>query len=107
VKNPYVLDQRGYSEGDPGTPKDRPNEIVPTLSAEKLAAEIASHKKWPGSKNVVLYSCSTGDGGKASFAKKLAKLLKVPVYAPTDVLYMKKGSPDSIDNNGKFERFEP
>ena len=56
----------------------------------------------------MLYSCQTGFGGIRSFAKQLAKLLNVPVYAPTDDLNFggAHGVPTSIDNGGTFERFD-
>jgi len=101
MDNPYIQDQRKYDSGDPDGPD------VPTLTADQLADIIKEHRKWDGSKNVVLYSCSTGDGDKKSFAQKLAKLLKVPVWAPTDVLRMSGGRPVSIDNGGSFQRFDP
>ncbi len=101
MNTPYIQDQRGYDSGDPDGPD------VPTVTPAQLADIIKSNPKWDGSKNVVLYSCSTGDGGKKSFAKKLAKLLKVPVWAPTDVLNMSGGSPVSINNGGSFQQFNP
>lgn len=107
MKVPFILDQRGYPNGDPGTPDDHPDEKVPILTAEQLAKIIMADPNWKSATNVVLYSCNTGDGGDKSFAKRLARILKKRVYAPTNVLRIRGGVPVSIDYNGVYLPFNP
>lgn len=82
---------------------------VPKLGPKEFADMIKKHPKWPGSNEVVLYSCKQGKGGDKSFAKKLANELGVPVWAPTDNLQYgdKPGQSTGISNGGKWQKFMP
>jgi RHS repeat-associated protein len=56
------------------------------LTPQDLADIIKARNDFKNTKEVVLYSCRTGKGPN-SFAEQLAKILKIPVWAPSDYLW--------------------
>ena len=94
----YYKSQQEFQSHEP-----RPTPVSP----KQLANMIKHDSRWGASCNVVLYSCETGYGGVRSFAQTLANILKVAVYAPTDILTMDNGRPVKIDNGGTFQKFDP
>lgn len=83
------------------------------LTARQLAAELERNPRWhhdlERSECLVLYSCNSGaatPSGFPAFAARLASCLKMPVVAPTDVLWM-SGGRGSVARGGRFEVFYP
>lgn len=95
-----------------GTPRNVIYEDKYLIDPETMAYIISGRRDWKGS-DIRLISCSTGREDKYGncFAKKLAKHLKVNVYAPIDDVYIKNGElfvgDDLIPENEGFKWFKP
>lgn len=83
------------------------------LTAPQLAAELERNPRWhhdlERSECLVLYSCNSGaatPSGFPAFAARLASCLKMPVIAPTNVLWM-SGGRGEVARGGRFEVFYP
>ena len=83
------------------------------VTARQLAAELERMPRWHDdlehSECLVLYSCNSGaatPSGFPAFAARLASYLKMPVVAPTNVLWM-SGGRGSVAGGGRFEVFYP
>lgn len=95
-----------------GTPRNVIYEDKYLIDSETMAYIISGRRDWKGS-DIRLISCSTGREDKYGncFAKKLAKRLKVNVYAPIDDVYIKNGEllvgDDQIPEAEGFKWFTP
>ena len=95
-----------------GTPRNTVYEDKYLIDPETMAYIISGRRDWKGS-DIRLISCSTGREDKYGncFAKKLAKHLKVNVYAPIDDVYIKNGEllvgDDQIPEAEGFKWFTP
>lgn len=95
-----------------GTPRNAIYEDKYLIDPETMAYIISGRRDWKGS-DIRLISCSTGREDKYGncFAKKLAKHLKVNVYAPIDDVYIKNGEllvgDDQIPEVEGFKWFTP
>ena len=95
-----------------GTPRYAIYEDKYLIDSETMAYIISGRRDWKGS-DIRLISCSTGREDKYGncFAKKLAKHLKVNVYAPIDDVYIKNGEllvgDDQIPEAEGFKWFTP
>jgi len=99
-----IVDQRSLQSGDE-------TKGLPRLRPKDLAEIIKNDPNWPGSDVAISYSCKAGAGGRSSFAQKLADLLGVPVWGPTDNLQYdpkgKAGYSTGISNGGHWQEFKP
>ena len=89
------------------------------IKPEEVAQMIKAHPNYKEGMVVKLYSCSTGIGGKSSFAQSLADLLNTAVYAPDNILwlnsdgtyyiagYHESGLPDMANSKTEFTKFKP
>ncbi len=96
---PVLVDERGP--------------VTKFITARQLAAELDQTPRWRDdlarSEYLILYSCNSGaatPSGFSSFAARLASSLKMPVIAPTNVLWM-SGGRGSVGGGGRFEVFYP
>jgi RHS repeat-associated protein len=82
---------------------------VRTLSPKQLADLIRDHEKFPGSNDVLLYTCSSGRLGKNSFAQMLADELGMVVWAATDDVLLSMWEPGGgyVANGGSYKPFFP
>jgi hypothetical protein len=83
------------------------------VTARQLATELNRTPGWHDelarSEYLILYSCNSGaatPSGFPAFAARLASYLKMPVIAPTNVLWM-SGGRGSVAGGGRFEVFYP
>ena len=80
-----------------------------TLTPKELADMIRKHPRFPGSKDVLLYTCSSGKLGRKSFAQMLADELGMPVWAATDDVMLSMWRPENsyVKNGGRYHPFFP
>lgn len=112
--NPWMLDQRRainqpiFHDSDWVTRNFPGKYGSKKLTPKQVAELIRTDPDWEPGKSIVLYACETGKGGDDSFAKKLAKILKTTVWAPTDILNLnlEHGFMEII-NGGTWGMFQP
>lgn len=73
------------------------------FTAEQTAQLIESTRSWDH-RPIRLMSCSTGQEG---YAQQLADRLRVPVYAPDEALSVYANGRTTVDNDGRWRRFQP
>ncbi len=92
---------------------DERESVKKFITASQLAAELDRTPRWHDdlarSEYLILYSCNSGattPSGFPAFAARLASSLRMPVVAPTGVLWM-SGGRGSVGGGGRFEVFYP
>lgn len=72
------------------------------FTLDEVVAMVRRDPDWRR-RPIRLMSCSTGE---ADYARKLAEVLQVPVYAPSNILSV-KGGMKRVLHGGVWRRFEP
>lgn len=72
------------------------------FTLDEVVAMVRRDPDWRR-RPIRLMSCSTGE---ADYARKLAEVLQVPVYAPSNILSV-KGGIKRVLHGGVWRRFEP
>lgn len=73
------------------------------FTMNQTASMIRESPSW-GGRPIRLMSCSTG---RAGYAQTLADEISAPVYAPSDILQVRRDGSMFVANGGSWRRFEP